>query len=153
MLAYGVQSNSEDSRTREGLCIVRYLLAVPFVLLAALFSFSQNSAQYLACNEKAKAQPELNACAKQEADRVDAQMNTVYKQLVAKAASDPNDVAKIKAAERAWVAYRDAYIEATYPAADKQAEYGSEYLMDVALLTARLTQQHIADLQEMLKQY
>jgi uncharacterized protein YecT (DUF1311 family) len=129
-----------------------HLVAV-FLLSSALAAVSQNSPQYDSCTEKAKAQPELNACAAQEADRVDARMNGVYKQLLAKAGSDANDVAKIKAAERAWLAYRDAYIEATFPAADKQAEYGSIYLMDVNLLRVKLTQQHIADLEELLKQY
>jgi uncharacterized protein YecT (DUF1311 family) len=47
---------------------------------------------------------------------------------------------KTKAAEKAWIAYRDAYIEATYPAKDKAAEYGSMYALDVALLHAKLTQ-------------
>ncbi len=132
---------------------MRQLLAAVFLLLTSSFAFPQNSAQYQACNEKAKAQPDLNECARQEADRVDAKLNKLYAQLLAKAAKDPNDVAKIKAAERAWVAYRDAYIEATYPAKDKQLEYGSEYLTDVAMLQARLTQQHMADLEDLLKQY
>jgi uncharacterized protein YecT (DUF1311 family) len=122
------------------------------LLLSTSFAFPQDSAQYQACNEKAKAQPDLNACARQEADRVDAKLNKLYAQLLAKA-KDPNDIAKIKAAERAWIAYRDAYIEATYPAKDKQLEYGSEYLTDVALLEAKLTQQHMADLEDLLKQY
>jgi uncharacterized protein YecT (DUF1311 family) len=135
---------------------VRYLAAsilLLFALLNSRLSFSQDSEQYRACNKTAKAQPEMNECANQEAARVDAKLNKVYGQLLSKAANDPNDVAKIKAAERAWIAYRDAYIEAMYPAADKQAEYGSIYPMDVALLTVKLTQQHIADVQELLKQY
>jgi uncharacterized protein YecT (DUF1311 family) len=131
---------------------VRYLLAAVFLFLTCSFAFPQNSAQYQACNEKANAQPDLNECARQEADRVDAKLNKLYAQLLAKA-KDPNDVAKIKAAERAWIAYRDAYIEATYPAKDKQLEYGSEYLTDVAMLQAKLTQQHMADLEDLLKQY
>ena len=132
---------------------MRYVISAALLILCSVASFSQNSKQLDDCNAKAKAQPELNACAAQEADRVDAKMNGVYKQLLAKAASDPNDVTKIKAAERAWLAYRDSYIEATYPAADKQAEYGSEYFMDVNLLRAKLAQQHIADLEELSKQY
>lgn len=91
--------------------------------------------------------------ARQEADRVDAKLNKLYQQLLAKAASDPNGIGKIKAAERAWIGYRDAYLEATYPAKDKQLEYGSEYLTDVALLQAKLAQQHMADLEDLLKQY
>lgn len=132
---------------------MRSLLTAVLLLLAASFAFPQNSAQYQACTEKAKAQPDLNACARQEADRVDAKLNKLYAQLLAKAASDPNGIAKIKAAERAWISYRDAYLEATYPAKDKQLEYGSEYLTDVALLQAKLTQQHMADLEDLLKGY
>ena len=39
-------------------------------------------------------------------------------------------VARIGNAERAWIAYRDAYIEATYPAKDKQTAYGSKFATD-----------------------
>jgi len=132
---------------------VKYVAVALFAMLNMLPSVAQNSPQYLACMDKAKAQIEMNQCASQEATRVDAKLNHVYAQLLAKAAGDANAVAKIKAAERAWIAYRDAYIDATYPAPDKQAEYGSIYPMDVALLQAKLTEQHIADLQELLKQY
>jgi uncharacterized protein YecT (DUF1311 family) len=124
-----------------------------FVSLTALLSFSQDSGPYRACMSKAKAQMEMNECAGQESARVDSALNKLYGQLLAKAGKDQNAVAKIKSAERAWIAYRDAYVEATYPAHDKQVEYGSIYPMDVALLRAKLTQQHIADLQELMKQY
>ena len=102
--------------------------------------------------DKANAQMQMNECAGQEDARVDAAMNKVYQQLLATAGKDQNAVAKIKAAERAWVAYRDAYIEAMYPAKDKATQYGSIYPMDVALLRAKLTRRHIADLQELMKQ-
>jgi len=49
---------------------------------------------------------------------------------------------RFKAAERAWIAYRDAYMGAMYPAKDKQAEYGSIYPMEADLLRAKLTQRH-----------
>ena len=57
----------------------------------------------------------MTSCASAEANRVDAKLNSTYRALLAKVASQPEAVAKIKAAERAWVAYRDAYIEASYP--------------------------------------
>ena len=95
----------------------------------------------------------INACASQEADRVDAKLNTIYRQLLAKAAGEQNAVPKIKVAERVWIAYRDAYIEAMYPATDKRTEYGSMYGMDVALLRAKLTHEHLEDIQELLKEY
>src|SRR5579864_6143651 len=132
---------------------MRRMTVVVVVVLTALFSSAQDSPQYSACIDKAKAQMEMNECAGKEDARVDTAMNKVYQQLLTKAGSDQDAVAKIKAAERAWVAFRDAYLEATYPAKDKAAEYGSIYPMDFALLRAKLTQQHIADLQELLKQY
>jgi uncharacterized protein YecT (DUF1311 family) len=36
-------------------------------------------------------------------------------------------VTKLKQAQRAWIAFRDAHLEARFPKADKQAEYGSAY--------------------------
>src|SRR5260370_34152192 len=89
---------------------MRYL-AIAF-LIASLPVLAQDSAQYRACNEKAKAQMEMNACAGDEAARVDAELNDVYRKLLSKAASPPEAAAKIKAAERAWIAYRDAYMDA-----------------------------------------
>ena len=67
--------------------------------------------------------------------------------------SEPEAVAKIKAAERAWIAYRDAYTDAMYPAKDKQTEYGSTYPMEVDLLRAKLTQRQVTALKELLQQY
>ena len=127
-------------------------LAVAVLLAASSLScLAQESAEYRACNEKAVAQPELNACADAEAKRMDAELNKVYQQVLAGAKDDADATAKIKAAERAWVAYRDAYLEAMYPAKDKQAEYGSMYLMEVALLRAKLTRQQIAALKDLMQ--
>ncbi len=83
----------------------------------------------------------------------DAKLNSTYRALLAKVESQPEALAKIKAAERAWVAYRDAYVEATYPAKDKTTEYGSMYPLDVALLRAKLTQRQVAALEDMPQHY
>jgi uncharacterized protein YecT (DUF1311 family) len=130
---------------------MRYL-AVLF-LIASLPGIAQNSEKYRTCNDKAKTQAEMNACAGEEAASIDAELNSVYRKLLLKAATQQDAVAKIKIAERAWVAYRDAYIEAMYPAKDKQAEYGSIYPMEVELLRAKLAQQQISALKELLQQY
>src|SRR5712692_9317577 len=130
---------------------MRYL-AVLF-LLASFPGLAQNSAQYRACNGKAKVQAEMNACAGEEATRLDAELNEVYRKLLSQAASQEEAVAKIKAAEKAWIAYRDAYMDAMYPAKDKQAEYGSIYPMEADLLRAKLTQRQVTSLKELLQQY
>jgi uncharacterized protein YecT (DUF1311 family) len=94
----------------------------------------------------------MNACASEEAKRVDDKLNKVYKLLLAKVRGDLVATPKIRAAQRAWVAYRDAYIETTFPAKDKPAEYGSMFPMEVDLLTAKLTRRQIEALQDILRQ-
>jgi uncharacterized protein YecT (DUF1311 family) len=116
-------------------------------------SAPHESAQSHACNEKAKTQTEINACASDEAARADAELNEVYRKVLAEAGKQEEAVAKIKAAERAWIAYRDAYMDAMYPAKNKQAEYGSIYPMEADLLRAKLTQRQVTALKELLQQY
>jgi uncharacterized protein YecT (DUF1311 family) len=122
-------------------------------LLASLASVAQESAEYRTCLDKATTQMAMNTCASAEAARADARVNDVYHKLLAAAAKQPEALEKIKDAERAWIAYRDAYVEAMYPAKDKQAEYGSIYLMNVNLLRAKLTERQITEVRELLEQY
>lgn len=130
---------------------MKYLSLV--FLLVSLPSFAQDPEQNRACDEKAKTQMEMNAYASEEAARADTELNDVYRKVLAQAGKQEEVVAKIKAAERAWIAYRDAYMEAMYPAKDKQAEYGSIYPMEANLLRARLTRRQVAALKELLQQY
>jgi uncharacterized protein YecT (DUF1311 family) len=128
-------------------------LATAFFLLA-LPTFAQDSSEYRACIEKAKTQTEMNTCACEEAARADAKLNEAYRMLLERAAGDSELLTKLKAAENAWVAYRDAYMDAMYPAKDKQAEYGSVYPMESDLLRSKLTErqvQALADLFEPLQ--
>ncbi len=130
---------------------MKLLLVV--VLLVSLASVAQESAEYRACLDKATTQMAMNTCASEEAARVGGRLNDVYHKLLAEAAKQPDAVDKIKGAERAWIEYRDAYVEAMYPAKDKQAEYGSIYLMNVSLLRAKLTERQITEVKELLQQY
>ena len=132
---------------------MKFQAVVLFMALSSFPCLAQNSEEYRACNEKAKTQAKMSTCANEEATRVDDRMNDVYRKLLSKAAREPEAVAKIKRAETAWVAYRDAFINAMYPARDKQGAYGSIYPMEVDLLGAKLTQQHISALMELLQQY
>jgi uncharacterized protein YecT (DUF1311 family) len=112
---------------------------------------AQESPTYRACSNGAKTQAAMNACASDEAARADAQLNDVYRTLLQKT-TDTTTATKIKVSERAWIAYRDAYIDAMYPAQNKQAEYGSVYPMEIALLRAKLTQIQIAALKDLSQQ-
>jgi uncharacterized protein YecT (DUF1311 family) len=127
-----------------------------FVLLLFLCSISchgQQSKQLEVCLSKAKAQSQINVCSSDEAARADDQLNEIYQRLLSEVNAQPDATAKIRAAERAWITYRDSYIDAMYPAAAKQAEYGSIFPAEVNLLRARLTQRQIVALYELLKQY
>jgi uncharacterized protein YecT (DUF1311 family) len=125
------------------------------LLLGALSSLplvAQVSGEYQNCNELAKTQSELNACASEEAVRDEAELNREYRKLLSMAGNDHERAAKIKLMERAWIAFRDAYLDAMYPAKDKQAEYGSMFPMEADMLRAQLTQQQIAALKELQRQ-
>lgn len=126
------------------------------VLLAGVSAFAahgQDSKAYTICSDGAKTQMEMNACASAEASRTDKELNDVYAGVLAIVARVPTAAAKVKGAERAWIAFRDAYIEAAYPAKDKQAEYGSMYVLEVSLLRAKLTRQQISALQDLRDRY
>jgi len=105
------------------------------------------------CYDKAQTQAALNVCASEDAKRADVVLNNIYRKLLSQVTDQPEAAAKIKMAEKAWIAYRDAYIDATYPAKDKQAEYGTMYPMEVDLLYATLTRRQVTALKEMLQSY
>jgi len=67
---------------------------------------------------------QINRCARDEAARADAELDRALHALLIEAAKEPLGPDKVRAAHTAWLTYRDAYIEATYPARDKQV-YGS----------------------------
>ena len=128
-----------------------HVWAAAFVALVPCLLAAQDSPKYRACSAKAVAQPELNACAADEAARVDVELNRVYRELLSKNSDDPAAAEKIKKAQRAWVAYRDAYVEAMFPAEDKQAEYGSMYPMEVSQILAALTRQQVEALKDLIR--
>src|SRR5260370_17537807 len=93
-----------------------------FALLSAA-CIAQASEQLSGCLQGAKTQTEMAACANEEAKRVDAELKDVYRKLLSAAASKPKAVEKIAPAEKACLAYRDAYSAATSPDHNKQAPY------------------------------
>jgi uncharacterized protein YecT (DUF1311 family) len=105
------------------------------------------------CMKAATSQAAMNRCAGEEANRVDAQFNLTYRQVLEAAKENVLALAKIRKAERAWITYRNAYMEAMYPAKEKQANYGSMYPMNADLVLADLTRAHVQALQTLLRQY
>jgi uncharacterized protein YecT (DUF1311 family) len=103
--------------------------------------------------KKEMSQTGMDHCASDEAARADSELNAIYQRLLAMAKLAPKTTAKIKGMETAWIAYRDAYIEAMFPQEDKQAAYGTEYPMNVDLVRAALTRKQAKEVEELIKQY
>ncbi|MYL83754.1 DUF1311 domain-containing protein [Desulfovibrio aerotolerans] len=93
----------------------------------------------------AQSQMELNATACGVAKQADAELNAVYAAILKKNAGDRLFIDKLKAAQRAWVAFRDAEMGARYPAQDT-SEYGSIFNLCWCNALAALTKRRTADL-------
>ena len=103
------------------------------------------------CFDKAQTQAELNSCAGDEYAAADAELNRVYKAILEKYKDDSKFVTKLRAAQRAWLQYRDAEIDAKFPHADERsAYYGSIFPMCDSQYKAGLTRERVAKLREWL---
>lgn len=127
-------------------------MARALLVAALLAAFPALASEAPPLCDGADTQAELNACAQEEAVRIDEEMQAVYRALLSKAAGKTAR-AKIRRAQQAWLAFRDAYLDARFPASDKQREYGSIYPSELNLLKVKLTEQHVASLQDLLSEY
>jgi len=124
------------------------------VLILSSSTWAQEHKVFEECDKKAPtgSQAYLNDCAHADYQSAENELNQAYEELLKKAADEPVAVEKIKAAQSAWVAFRNAQIAALYPhdVPDKRLEYGTVYPMCVSLLKSELTQQRTKMLREML---
>jgi len=103
------------------------------------------------CMDNAQSQAAMDQCASQSLSAADKELNQVYQQVLAKYASDKVFTAKLRTAQKAWVAFRDAELQARYPANDKQAMYGSVYPMCANNELEAMTRKRIEELRAWLK--
>lgn len=103
------------------------------------------------CMDNAQSQAAMDACASQSLAVADKELNQVYQQVLAKYASDKVFTAKLRTAQKAWVAFRDAELEARYPASDKSLQYGSVYPMCANNELEAMTRKRIEELRAWLK--
>jgi len=125
-----------------------------FVLLALLLFVSASAlsqSKENPCWKTAMAQSQMNHCADEDARAADAELNHVYQDLLSKNKDDAGATKKLHEAQRAWIAFRDAQLEALYPAEDKQREYGSIYPMCYAIVATAMTKERTAQLRRMLQ--
>jgi len=75
----------------------------------------------------AQTQSAMNQDACAQYKQADQALNATYAKVLKDYAKDPQFLAKLRQAQHAWIAFRDAHLAARFPKADKQAEYGSAY--------------------------
>jgi uncharacterized protein YecT (DUF1311 family) len=135
------------------------ILHVAFVaaLTATIMTAQQTTQPHTAC-DAAQSQKDLSQCAGEKQDKADNRLNVVYRKILeimqndlssAQAAKDnemikydEDAVAKLKAAERAWIQYRDLHCEA----AGHQYEGGSMRPMVQASCMEEVTLDRISEL-------
>ncbi len=117
---------------------------------ALAFLFQQGPAKKSEpCWDKAPLQGDLNDCAVTDLKESEAKMNRVFQALLHQYREDRMAIEKLEAAQRTWLAYRDAHMDSYYPEIGKRF-YGTVQPMCHALLKARLTEERLRILKEML---
>jgi uncharacterized protein YecT (DUF1311 family) len=120
------------------------VLAVCAVNLSASAQRKKSTTEANPCDE-ARTQVEMNECADREYKKADAELNRVYQQLMR--ASGGKD-AKLKAAQLAWIKFRDAQCD--YEAAFNEG--GSMQPMTYSFCLADVTGARTKQLRESLKE-
>jgi len=116
-------------------------------------SLAQHPAQERGCEDSAQTQAELNRCASNRAKQADADLKAAYARLLEAASDDQAAQSKFRAMEDAWLRFRDAYLDAAFPASDKQLSYGTMYPMEYDDLVEEITREQIGRLARVLADY
>ena len=99
-------------------------------------------------SSEAQTQFEMNQAEQMKFKAAEARMSAELTRLYRLAAKRPDSIAKLKAAQAAWLAFRTAHIEALWPSEEPGA-YGSVHPMCVAIELTHLTLQRVAVLHAM----
>jgi uncharacterized protein YecT (DUF1311 family) len=97
-----------------------------------------------------QSQSEMNVCTADQYAKADAELNAVYKQLMAKYKSDVEFVAKLRLAQESWLKFRDADLTCFYYQKDKATAYGSVYPTCRSRALTHLTVERTNELKQML---
>jgi uncharacterized protein YecT (DUF1311 family) len=102
------------------------------------------------CLATATTQSERNQCATGQLKAADDELNRVYQALLRQYKDNREFLEKLRKAQRAWLTFRAAELEARFPAPNKQRRYGSVYPMCANAFVAEQTQERIKRLREWL---
>ena len=108
----------------------------PYIIAAVLMAAPALAGDNADCG-KAVTQFDMNQCADKDFQAADKTLNEVYKKVVA---AQEGDSTKLKAAQRAWITFRDA--ECSFEIADNEG--GTIYPMMYSMCLTKVTKARIA---------
>lgn len=100
------------------------------------------------CADEARTQLDVNYCAADDFKHADDELNALYGRILSEYADDSQFIAKFRAAQRAWLKFRDAEMEALFPHGEEAGYYGSVYPMCQSRWLKVLTEERIAQLRK-----
>lgn len=115
-----------------------------------ILNYKVQSTELSGCMDNAETQMQINQCTYEDYAQADVELNQVYRQILSVYSEDKAFLDKLKTAQRAWIAFRDAHLEALYPEQDKRFAYGSMYPSCSNHDLTVLTRQRITQLQQWL---
>ncbi len=128
------------------------MLRIVFLILVALIPIVLWADDEIKCNNNGN-QLELNACASDSFAEADKELNQTYQSPIKKEADAPLFINKLRLAQKAWLAFRDAELEARFACSEDDVRicWGSMYPMLFLSRKAELTRERTQHLQQILK--
>ena len=118
-----------------------------------LFPIASRANDEIKCNPTGN-QLELNACAYDDFAKADKELNQVYQSLIKKEGKDSLFIRKLRLAQKAWLAFRDADLQARFACAKDNVRicWGSMYPMSFLFRKSELKREITMHLNQMFEE-
>ena len=121
----------------------QYLMGLALALGTPMAMAGDNSPTYTQCMDNASSTVAMSGCIQAETKLQDAQLNRVYKQLLAKLEAAPQK--SLRDVQRQWIAYRDGNCKFHV-----QASGGTMAQLEGAMCVMDMTRERAAELERVL---
>ncbi len=122
-------------------------------LLLLLSSWPDTARSAFVCNPDGT-QTEMNVCAIDSMKAAESELDSVYREVLACGVGNPVFVKNMEAAQRLWVQFRDAELEARFPVGPGEIDrvlYGSMYPMSWATEKETLAKERTGQLRRYIE--